>query len=382
MATEIENPTIFNNSGIVDPDTISSSIDVTMQTHEDPDDTQDVLIWDSKKSQHAYLNIAGSLYGFEKSLSISDKDWEPPSTLSPQLNNWYSECRIPLANVIIELLLAENCSDTDSTGKPYITKMLIIAVGNKPEPIIESTLTWPKFKLDESALRDSLSEPNSLAAAIRWFTKFPNWIQLLSLFEKRESTYENSNLIKLNYDRDSSITICHDEFGFPVGSYDILSDNLVFTVRITDISYSVSDTDYTYDQIVYAHRKNMSWEHDGTYDSFMFNSFKINTDTSMSSIIGTTNKSWNIAAVQAGGIVQINATTPLNVDVCSVSTIVWRSLHRDPPLSGKYLDFSHQDQKHFTNMIEIYCAAKTQPSQKILLYSGIFDETTAINSNF
>ena len=84
-----------------------------------------------------------------------------------------------------------------------------------------------------------------------------------------------------------------------------------------------------------------------------------------------------MTAVQAGGHVEINGDCPLNLDVKSVVVFRDRGWKTTPESVGEYLDFSHQKEGHFVNLVEVDIADIYESSRVVRVFDGLFDETMA-----
>ena len=338
--------------------------------------------------QCARGNIVASLYAIQqylqktKGISLASHDWVAPPEASRANKDFYGSCVNSGATFIIDEMLKEQGIVCGFQYNPE-DKMLAVAVADTPEPIIAETAKWPKFKLDEAGFRSAMSGPNSFAAAVRWHAHFTEgWLQDTG-FDTISTKYDGDR-IQLTKNPGNCITVCDDVFGLPTGSYTIQSARFIYTVRITDVTGMHLNTQtpvITYDEILDAHASQAAWVHDPKYKGFRFNSFKIDVTPSVQSILGVENGDVKIVAAQAGGIVQINKATPLNADVSTVCVPRYRCFSRDNIPPGVYVDFTHQESGHFTNLCEILVAHKSAPSVQIRMYDGFFNEDSTVGSD-
>ena len=348
-----------------------------------PHPVQSKRIWDVSKSQCARGNITVTLYALQtysatKGIILDPTEWIASDAVSQKTQEWYSTAVNHNSTLILDNMfneLAYVC------GFPYKIddKMLAVSVADTVRPIMEETAKWPKFQLDEAGFRSAMSAPNSFAAAVRWHAYFHKGWEMTG-FETISTVYSGDR-IQLTKEVDNNIIVCDDIFGYQTGSYTIASPNFIYTIRITDITFACGKKVSTYDDIICAHDQQSSWRHDSKYKGFRFNSFKIDVTSSIQSILGAKNGDVQIVAAQAGGIVQINKQTPLNADVSTVSVPRYRCYMADNIPAGVYVDFTHQDDRHFTNLVEIFVAHKSRPDVQMRMYDGLFNEESTVGSD-
>lgn len=333
------------------------------------------LVW--HPNNVARGNIQATLLGLQvylknvKEIEINFKDWKIALNNDPFTIDWYKNCLTPDNIELINQLL--NSSDNNN--------ILSIAVADTIEPIIKITNKWPNFYLDKQKFQLAMQNPNSYAAAIRWFVKLPkDWQN--NKCDTYNSKY-NGDLIQLssiNNNNELSVKVCKDKFGFITGLYSIEYGNFIYTIQLTDVTNQCCNPVPIYSEIIFEHNTEIT--HDPQFNGFKFNSFKIqNIENSMKTILGATNKEYIINAVQTNGIIQINKDTPLHADVCSVCVMRYRGCSFTPELQGIYPDFSHQDEGSFTNIIEIFIANKENPTNKMRMFDGIITQENTINSD-
>ena len=356
---------------------------LSIQPSPSPSPVQSKLIWDVSNSQYARGNITATLYALQtyiatKGIILNPTEWKTAEAVSQMTQEWYGTAVNHNSTFMLDNMFNELgyvC------GFPYEVddKMLAVSVADTPEPIIEATAKWPKFQLDEAGFRSAMSAPNSFAAAVRWHAYFHKGWEMTG-FETISTVYSGDR-IQLTEEVDNNIIVCDDIFGYPTGSYTINSPNFIYTIRITDVTFACGDQVPTYDDIICAHDQQSSWRHDPKYKGFRFNSFKIDVTSSIQSILGAKNGDVQIVAAQAGGIVQINKQTPLNADVSTVSVARYRCFMADNIPEGVYVDFTHQDDRHFTNLVEIFVAHKSRLDVQMRMYDGLFNEESTVGSD-
>ena len=116
---------------------------------------------------------------------------------------------------------------------------------------------------------------------------------------------------------------------------------------------------------------------DTRYAGAQFNSFRMHVEQSVRHCLGAENGTWKVTAVQAGGHVEINGDCPLNLDIKSVVVFRDRGWKTTPESVGEYLDFSHQKEGHFVNLVEVDIMDRWSETAPVRVFDGLFSEKDA-----
>lgn len=357
------------------------------------------LIWDVRASQVAALNLDASMTAFHAYLAtvgkpMSEDNWKWAPGLSAdmcgRLNRFQESAAITwdLAERGKSSMQAKSTGRNNRRYDPYGNAdkvLLCVVAADTPEPIIRETRKWPDFSVDEGGLRQAMTGPNTLAVAVRCNVTVEKWCSVgngvADSFVSLNSVYTGS-LLQLSPLEGNGVTVSRDAFGFMSVSYTMKVSNYTVTVRITDVTHAPTGVDDLgevppYDRLIESHCKETEWVPETSYAGAQFNSFHMDVEKSVRHCLGAENGLWQVTAVQAGGHVKINGDCPLNLDVKSVVVFRDRGWKTTPESVGEYLDFSHQKEGHFVNLVEVDIADIYESSRVVRVFDGLFDETMA-----
>ncbi len=366
------------------------------------------LSWEVPTCQVAGLNLDASLIAFHAYLAtvgrpISPEGWRWAVGLSPEMgarlgrfqeSEWAVTQLLESGKRVVQRE-QENRRHGHRYGRGYgrgydsydsydsgDQAILAVVAADTPEPILRETTKWPDFSVDEAGLRQAMGGPGSLAVAVRSNITIKQWSSVgngvADSFVSLQSRYPG-NLIQLSPLEGNGIAVCRDSFGFPTVSYTMKVSIYQVTVRITDVTHAPEGLDEVphYDRLVESHRTQDAWTMDTGYAGAQFNSFHLGVEQSVRHCLGAENGTWKVTAIQAGGHVQINGDCPLNLDIKSVVVFRDRGWKTTPESVGEYLDFSHQGEGHFVNLVEVDIVDRYDETPPVRVFDGLFSEKDA-----
>lgn len=359
------------------------------------------LSWEVSTCQVAGLNLDASLLAFHAYLAtvgrpISPKGWRWAAGLSPEMGarlGRFQESEWAVTQLVegwkrVVQREQEARRGGHRYGSGYDSyhsgdqAILAVVAADTPEPILRETEKWPDFRVDEVGLRQSMGGPGSLAVAVRSNITVKQWSSVgngvADSFVSLQSRYPG-NLIQLSPLEGNGIEVCRDSFGFPMVSYTMEVSIYQVTVRITDVTHAPEGLDEVphYDRLVESHRTQNAWNMDLRYAGAQFNSFHLGVEQSVRHCLGAENGTWKVTALQAGGHLKINGDCPLNLDVKSVVVYRDRGWKTTPESVGEYLDFSHQGEGHFVNLVEVDIVDRYEETSVVRVFDGLFSEKEA-----
>ena len=317
---------------------------------------------------HAYLEATGRM--------ISPTGWRFPEQHSREMCARLREFQT--SRGMVEALLETRSTWADRGP------ILSVAVADTPEPILAKTREWPDFEVDEGGLRAAMGGGPSLGVAVRCHLTLPSWEGFQ--FETRGSVYPG-DLLRLTavpksadpYSDTIPCVVSADAFGYPTLHYEVENAFHVVRVRLTDLTEPKEGrATPSYDGLIASHLEQQAWPQDTRYAGAEFQSFRLPTEASMRHCLGAQNGNWQVAAVQAGGHVEINKQTPLNLDVKSVMVVRYRSFEMGPEAEPTYLDFSHQEAGDFVNLVEVDIRSHESASW-CRLFDGLYNRDHAVS---
>ena len=356
------------------------------------------LSWEVSTCQVAGLNLDASLIAFHAYLAtvgrpISPEGWRWAAGLSTEMGarlGRFQEAESVVTHLVESGKRAVQCERGRGQGRgrwydSYDSgdqATLAVVAADTPEPILRETAQWPDFSVDEAGLRQAMGGPGSLAVAVRSNITVKQWSSVgcgvADSFVSLQSRYPG-NLIQLSPMEGNGIEVSRDSFGFPTVSYTMEVSIYQVTVRLTDVTHAPEGLDEVphYDRLVESHRTQDAWTMDTGYAGAQFNSFHLGVEQSVRHCLGAENGTWKVTAVQAGGPVQINGDCPLNLDIKSVVVFRDRGWKTTPESVGEYLDFSHQGEGHFVNLVEVDIVDRYEETPAVRVFDGLFSEKDA-----
>jgi hypothetical protein len=355
------------------------------------------LSWDVRASQVAGLNLDASLIAFHAYLAtvgrpIFPEGWKWAIGLSPEMGarlGRFREAEWAVTHLVESGKRAAQREPGRGRGRGYDSydsgdqAILAVVAADTAEPILRETAKWPDFSVDEAGLRQAMGGPGSLAVAVRSNITVKQWSSVgngvADSFVSLSSVYAG-NLVQLTPLEGNGIAVSRDSFGIPTVSYSMKVSSYMVTVRITDVTHAPEGLDGEvphYDQLVESHRTQDAWTMDTGYAGAQFNSFHLGVEQSVRHCLGAENGTWKVMAVQAGGHVKINGDCPLNLDIKSVVVFRDRGWKTTPESVGEYLDFSHQGEGHFVNLVEVDIMDRYEETPAVRVFDGLFSEKDA-----